>query len=161
MTKLLQRFYEKVLIGGYGPRGHCWEWRASLDGRGYGQIRVDRKTKRAHRLSYELLVGPIPEGLFVCHQCDNPRCVNPYHLFLGTAKDNSMDMARKGRQGFQSNPNKIRRGSKHGRAKLTEQQVLAIREAWSLGSSTMQQLANDFNVSSSTIDYIVNKKGWM
>ena len=76
----------------------CWNWDLCLDGRGYGYSRRNKFTSRsAHRLSYYLFVGPIAEGLFVCHHCDNPKCINPEHLFIGTQKDNMMDMAAKGR----------------------------------------------------------------
>jgi hypothetical protein len=74
----------------------CWLWTASVDEHGYGEINVNG-TKRAHRIAYELTYGPIPEGLFACHKCDNPQCVRPDHLFLGTMKDNMRDCANKGR----------------------------------------------------------------
>jgi hypothetical protein len=82
-----------------GDSRRCWEWRGSKRN-GYGCITVDGKTQAAHRVVYELLVEPIPEGMFVCHKCDNPPCCNPAHLFLGTAKDNCHDMIDKGRQGW-------------------------------------------------------------
>lgn len=73
----------------------CWLWTGALGGRGgYGRFDADR----AHRVAYELVVGPIPPGLFVCHHCDVPRCVRPDHLFVGTAKDNAQDRDRKGRR---------------------------------------------------------------
>lgn len=93
-----ERFWRRVQ-----KTDSCWTWVGSLDGHGYGQIRasgprdVTLMILRAHRYSYELHVGPIPEGLNVCHHCDNPRCVRPDHLFVGTARDNAIDMVRKGR----------------------------------------------------------------
>ena len=75
----------------------CWEWSGSLTNGGYGQTRYLGKLWRAHRLFYTLLVGPIPSKMMVCHQCDNPKCVNPKHMFLGTNQDNLTDMAQKGR----------------------------------------------------------------
>lgn len=81
------------------PNSGCWLWTASLrPGSGYGQLRVGRTIAFAHRIAYELFVGLIPNGLYVCHHCDVKQCVNPDHLFLGTAKDNTQDMIRKGRQ---------------------------------------------------------------
>jgi len=78
----------------------CWEWNRYLDKDGYGQFKPNKKSnpKRAHRFSYELYVGKIPKGLFVCHKCDNPSCVNPEHLFIGTNKDNVRDMILKNRK---------------------------------------------------------------
>ena len=75
----------------------CWEWRGWKHDKGYGLLEVSKKKVRAHRVAYEGMVGEIPEGLLVCHKCDNPCCVNPDHLFVGTYRDNVLDMHRKGR----------------------------------------------------------------
>jgi hypothetical protein len=92
MKTLVEKFMEKVVkIDG------CWVWGGSRSFDGYGHIMVGRKSKLAHRISYELFIGPIPEGHYVCHKCDHPYCVNPDHLFSGTASDNMADKVKKGR----------------------------------------------------------------
>ncbi len=90
---MIDRFNSKAALGENG----CLEWSASKSSAGYGQFWVNGRSRQAHRVAYELHHGRIPEGLFVCHKCDNPPCVNPDHLFLGTANDNNQDKMRKGR----------------------------------------------------------------
>lgn len=107
----------------------------------------------AHRFAYSVLVGPIPEGLFVCHSCDNPACVNPEHLFLGTSKDNNQDCARKGR-----NKASKGRGIANIRAKLTESDVLAIRAIPKEIKNT--HIAKQYGVSDVAVSYIRLRRTW-
>ena len=102
------------------PNSGCWLWTASCYNGGYGQIKVDGKTKIAHRVAYETWVGEIPEGLCVCHKCDIPGCIRPDHLFIGTQKDNVHDCMKKERFATGDNhysrlhPEKLARGDKNG-----------------------------------------------
>ena len=91
--KDLDRFLANVLVGGDG----CWIWQGAKRAKKYGHLRVQGKQPAAHRLSYRLLAGPVPDGMLVCHHCDTPLCVRPSHLFLGSPKDNSQDASEKGR----------------------------------------------------------------
>ena len=116
--------------------GGCWCWLNWVDGQGYGRYREpghpkqrEAPQRRAHRLSWELHFGPIPDGLLVLHRCDVPACVNPGHLFLGTHADNAADMVRKGRQ------------HRH----LTDEQVLEIRVKFSAGE-TSTKLALEYGI---------------
>ena len=98
MTSVLE--YKNRLIRKAAPdfSTGCWNWKASFHRDGYGFFRFEGKMQLAHRVSYKLFKGPIPEKMYICHTCDNPACINPSHLFLGTQKDNMDDMKRKGRR---------------------------------------------------------------
>jgi hypothetical protein len=140
-TERIEKKVERI------PEGGCWVWMGTTTVRGYGQIEHKTKKLYAHRASYEAFVGPIPQGMYVCHTCDNVSCVNPNHLFLGTQKQNLQDMARKGRS---------TRGEKNPGAKLTEEQVNQIRTM----DGTCSFISKIFNVSSSSISAIKRKERW-
>lgn len=127
----------------------CWNWSGCTNSKYYGQLRRNGKKVGAHRAFYEYYVGPVPNDLLVLHRCDNPRCVNPKHLFLGTNKDNMDDMTAKGRE------NKVR-GEQHGMSKLTDEQVLAIRK----DTRAQWEIAIDYNVSQITISGIKRNTSW-
>lgn len=150
-----------------GPNG-CWLWTAYRNARGYGVVGFNRKIHLAHRVCYSLKHGAIPPGLFVCHRCDNPPCVNPDHMFLGTQKDNMADCSSKGRINSKIgdrlwakiNPERVPRGENNQQAKLTTNKVLKIRELYMSGNISQRQLAKDFGVSKGTIYYVVKGLVW-
>lgn len=144
---IAQRFWEKVNKG--APNG-CWEWLGCLTASGYGQIRIDDKMIRSHRYAWELENGPIPDGTVIMHTCDNPRCVNPSHLHLGTQVENIADRMTKSRQA---------RGVTHSEAKLTGIQVVEIRRKVASGA-TPQVLAAEYKVSKATIYNIAARRIW-
>lgn len=134
----------------------CWLWTASVINTGYGCFRVHRKTILAHRFSYELAFGTIPNGLFVCHRCDTPKCVLPDHLFLGTVADNIQDCINKGRRGDHGTPV---RGERNPASKLTERDVRIIRERRACGERR-KLVAAEFMVSESLINQICSGTVW-
>lgn len=140
------RFWSKV-----DQSGECWIWTGALHWRGYGLFGLRPGVlRRAHRISWELTNGPIPDGLWVLHKCDNRPCVRPSYLFLGTVQDNTDDRQRKSRQAS---------GARCGSAKLSEEQVVAIRHARALGQSS-NVLAAEYHVNRNTILNIGNRKTW-
>jgi len=145
---LAVRFWKYVAIG---PFNDCWLWTGHFSSNGYGRIGRERSGTMmyAHRASWELHHGPVPDELCVCHTCDNRRCVNPYHLFLGTYADNLADMRAKGRGGI---------GAAVG-GKLTEAEVIEIRALRSQGIP-QRELAKRFGVTQATIHRIEHRKVW-
>lgn len=142
----MQRFWDKVKKG----KG-CWEWTAA-NSRGYGKFRLGGKTLAAHRVSYEWANGPIPDGLVVMHTCDNPPCVRPAHLRLGTHGDNAVDRDRKGRA-------RQLAGEAHPRARLTDEDVEEIRRRRKAGE-TYRELAEAFGVSRVHAGDVANGRRW-
>lgn len=133
----------------------CWNWTGRKNHQGYGKIKSNWKYRPAHRWAYELFVGTIPEGMMVCHCCDNPSCVNPYHLFLGTAKDNSVDASNKGRL-RRSRDYLVGRIGKIGGPKLTEFFIRRIR----LSGDSNRSLAKRFKITHSVISRIRSGKSY-
>jgi len=126
------------------PGTDCWEWTGSRNQAGYGVVRMTDSSFPAHRVSYELFIGPIPEGWCVCHRCDNPPCCNPNHLFVGTKDDNNQDKVAKGRND----------------ATLTAEDVTKIRNLYANGDVLQRELAQTFGVSRSNITMIISRKTW-
>lgn len=160
--------------------GECWVWTRAL-AEGYGVVRHNGKTYGAHRLSYELAYGPIPEGLFVCHHCDNRACVRPSHLFLGDAKANSLDASQKERlpkgdhhplrvnperaargraNGAYTHPERRVRGEQVGTSKLSEADIREIRSRYARGGVSQKALADEFGTNQANIWRIIHRKGW-
>ncbi len=148
---LAVRFAQRV---GQTTESGCWPWTGGRDKDGYGVIRANgsRSCSRSHRVAWEMANGPIPPGLMVCHHCDNPPCVNPAHLFIGTCADNHADRDAKGR-------GRVPRGEAQHCAKLTESAVLEIRAAFARGQR-QDLLAKEHGVTDGAIWAIVHRRTW-
>lgn len=145
---LAERFRAKIVV----VEGGCWEWTGSTNPSGYGELGLGGRHEglvAAHRLSWELHVGPIPDGLWVLHRCDNPPCCNPDHLFLGTRTDNVRDMYAKGRRGLVDN----------GRRKMVEDDVRCARALREAGAS-IAGLARVFGVRHRTMQCALERLTW-
>jgi hypothetical protein len=132
------------------PETNCWDWQKQRDKNGYGVMTVGDKPLRAHRIAYEEFVGKIEDGLHVLHRCDNPSCINPEHLFLGTNAENMKDKVNKGRHAF---------GEKSGSAKLTEEQVIEIKKRLAAGES-VNSFVDEYPVSGRAIRLIKKGTNW-
>ncbi len=147
LPSLEDRFWSHV-----DKTGDCWIWVAFRTPFGYGAVQVSGKKVHAHRVAYELTHGAIPVGMCVMHKCDNPPCVRPEHLCLGTASENTKDMYNKGRD-------RAARGEHSGAAKLTDQAVKDIRRRSSSGERKCD-LAVEFGVSKATVTLVTQRRAW-
>lgn len=142
-------FWSKVAVTANSDK--CWEWQASISRKGYGRTSLYRRMRPAHRHAWELTYGTIPSDLCVLHKCDNRKCCNPRHLFLGTYQDNMDDMVAKGRD---------RHGEMNHNHILTRLQVVEIRERYQLGNISQREIAIEYGVGETTIFDIVSHKRW-
>ena len=148
MKTLEERFLSKI-----NKTETCWLWTKYKNKKGYGQFAVtSNNIQQAHRISYELYYGEFDNNLFVCHKCDNPSCVNPDHLFLGTPQDNMTDKVKKSRQS-----NLI--GSYNPNHKLIEEDIIEIKNLL-LSGMKQKEIAQKYNVDRMTIYYIKYNKTW-
>lgn len=158
------RFWSKVDIR---SEGECWEWKASLRSTGYGQFEFGGTMLKSHRVAYVLTHGAIPDGLHVCHTCDNRKCCNPSHLWLGTNADNTADKVSKGRaigpkgkqHGWHTHPERMARGERASKAKLTREKVEQIKKLREDGMG-QRAVARMFGVTHSAIAAIEKGRTW-
>jgi hypothetical protein len=155
--EVIERFWNKV-----EKTDSCWTWQGAKTRGGYGMFPTAKNHKLydnyyVHRISYYLANGDFDARLRVCHRCDNPSCVNPDHLFLGTQSENMRDMFSKGRDNVQA---KIVRGEKHGQSKLNWDIVRAIRKEYAEGNISQGKLAKRYGVNQTTIRDVVLNKNW-
>ena len=142
--------WEKFL-GKVDTSGDCWNWIRGKDSDGYGNAWHNGKSWKAHRLSWSLVKGDIPNGLCVCHRCDNRSCVNPDHLFLATSQENTADRNRKGRQAI---------GDNMKRSKLNPDKVRKMRKLYSDGLFTFKKIAEMYGVCAATAREAIRGTGW-
>lgn len=153
--------------------GKCILWEKAKTPKGYGVTTRNGKQVYAHRVAAEIAYGSIPEGMMVCHSCDNPSCINPDHLFFGTHKDNMADMRRKGRSAggdrhkSKVKPESVQHGEQVGTSKLTAAQVAEIRSAYTPGKlgglprpNSLMGLAKQYGVSYAAVHKIINRRTW-
>ena len=144
--RISKRFWEKV-----DKDSECWNWQGCKLPKGYGQFSYKLKTEQSHRVSWMIHFGDIPDGMHVLHHCDNPGCVRPDHLFIGTNADNKQDMMNKNRQA---------KGSRLPHTILSENDITEIRELYKTNKYTQKQLGEMFSVDQSNICRIINRSYW-
>lgn len=137
--------------------GPCWVWTGATNPKGYGRFQWNKRQSQAPRVAWEIAYGPVPDGLWVLHRCDNPACCRPNHLFLGTAAENSADMMAKGRR--RGSTPRPRPGELNHQAKLTEPQVIRIRRDRA-GGRLLREVASEHGVSVSLVSMIVRGERW-
>ena len=149
----IRNFYSHVAVG---KPDECWSWIGATDDYGYGRFSFHGKTTTAHRFAYWFSTGIDPEELFVCHSCDNPPCVNPAHLWLGTPKDNIRDAQQKGRLVGNYTRGEARAGS----TKLTEADVREIRSKHASGQRTYVEMMREYGISKRTLCNVISRERW-
>jgi len=148
---ILYRFLKSIKL-----TPQCWLWMGTKDVHGYGRLSVNKYPTLVSRLSWEIFIGPIPNKMLVCHKCDNPKCLNPSHLFLGTHLDNMRDMIKKGHADHSHNA----KGEDHFKAKLTIKDVLAIKKRYKIGDISQSLLGKQYGVCKSTVTKILTGVNW-
>ena len=154
MNEIYISFIKNVLIG-----DTCWEWAGRLSPQNYGRFRFGGREYSAHRLSWQIENGSIPDGMYICHHCDNPKCVRPTHLFCGTPIENQLDAYNKNRRS--------QSGEHNANNKLTKVDVVAIRNLWGeinprhgLIEQAKRIIANSYGVSFTTVHKVINGHTW-
>jgi len=174
MGRLKGKRYKPLFWDRVSKSDECWEWTGPFNRRGYGRYWYGERVWSSHRLSYLWAYGPIAEGLYVCHRCDNPKCVRPDHLFAGTSKENRQDAKRKGRLHWKKKPESIARGERHGsrthpgiragskngRAKITEALAVEMRRLYATKEYRQQDLAEKYGLNVSTVKRTLNRTYW-
>jgi hypothetical protein len=150
---LLTRFLSRADTQGMSE-DECWVWQGNLNSNGYGRYPVNNQLVLAHRVSYQYFFGEIPKGMNVCHSCDNRKCINPHHLWLGTQSENLKDAVAKNRM-YRPNTNAHRNGN----TKLTWPKVNEIRKMYQRGLRK-KEIAQLFLVSPSSIGDIISERTW-
>jgi hypothetical protein len=150
-TPVESRFWERVQ-----KTKSCWLWTGLKNELGYGLIRIRYTPHRAHRVAWEITYGKIPDGFYVCHACDNPSCVRPDHLMLGTSHSNMTDMRHKGRGTIPP----VRYGEQNNKTKLNADIVRDIRRKYATGNYTYKQLGSEYSISYATIRQVVIGRTW-